>query len=226
MSNQLAILNTQIRTLDNLYSLNDLHVASGGETKHRPSLFARNEQTKELISEIEGSENERSTKTIFALKTIRGGKDISLQGIWACEELVLAYAMWISPKFHLVVLRAFLAMHKSQQPNLPAPAPEPTFNINITAFELQNLCWAAFALLRGAETFQELYPLFKKLGSNYSAEIYGQGFEYRGTIERAFATLKRLTTGIEADPQTNWRILNHIRNFNPKSYGAITRKNP
>ncbi len=125
MSN-LSILNTSIRTLDNLYSLNDLHKASGNDPKHRPSLFARNEQTRELVEQI-NIENNRSTKVIFALKSIRGGSDISKQGTWACEELVLSYAMWISPKFHLIVLRAFLAMHrgevKPQQLALPEPKP-------------------------------------------------------------------------------------------------------
>ncbi|UBU74779.1 KilA-N domain-containing protein [Pasteurella multocida] len=125
MSN-LSILNTSIRTLDNLYSLNDLHKASGNDPKHRPSLFARNEQTRELVEQI-NIENNRSTKVIFALKSIRGSSDISKQGTWACEELVLSYAMWISPKFHLIVLRAFLAMHrgevKPQQLALPEPKP-------------------------------------------------------------------------------------------------------
>lgn len=115
MSN-LTILKTSIRSYENLFSLNDLHVASGGLGKHRPSLFARNEQTKELVKEIE---NDRSTKMIFALKTIRGGSDISKQGTWACEELMLAYAMWISPKFHLIVLRAFLNLHKKSTALLP-----------------------------------------------------------------------------------------------------------
>ncbi|RZN67869.1 KilA-N domain-containing protein, partial [Avibacterium paragallinarum] len=143
MSN-LQILNNSIRTLDNLYSLNDLHLASGNDPKHRPSLFVRNEQTKELVKEIE-SENTRSTKTIFALKTIRGGKDISVQGTWACEELVLSYAMWISPKFHLVVLRAFLAMHKGEvkQQQLALPKPK-TYNRTLTALELEDLLWLWF----------------------------------------------------------------------------------
>ncbi|HHW7447150.1 TPA: KilA-N domain-containing protein [Pasteurella multocida] len=129
MSN-LSILNTSIRTLDNLYSLNDLHKASGNDPKHRPSLFARNEQTRELVEQI-NSENNRSTKVIFALKSIRGGADISKQGTWACEELVLSYAMWISPKFHLIVLRAFLAMHRNEPQQLALPEPD----LNLTAIQ-------------------------------------------------------------------------------------------
>ncbi|HDX1106415.1 TPA: KilA-N domain-containing protein [Pasteurella multocida] len=128
MSN-LSILNTSIRTLDNLYSLNDLHKASGNDPKHRPSLFARNEQTRELVEQI-NIENNRSTKVIFALKSIRGGSDISKQGTWACEELVLSYAMWISPKFHLIVLRAFLAMHRGEVKPQQLALPEPNYNMS------------------------------------------------------------------------------------------------
>lgn len=131
----LTILNSSIRTLDNLYSLNDLHRLSGAESKHQPNRFMRLETTQELISEIDSSQTpdlafgkisnkkDRSTKTIFAIKTIRGGKDISIQGTWACEELALAYATWISPKFHLVVLRAFIAMHKGEVQNTAPKLP-------------------------------------------------------------------------------------------------------
>ena len=102
MSN-LAILNTSIRSHENLFSLNDLHVASGGKDKHRPSFFIRLDTTKDLVAEIEQDNSN-------ALKIIRGTNG----GTYACEELVIAYAMWISPKFHLIVLRAFLAMHRNQ----------------------------------------------------------------------------------------------------------------
>ena len=69
----LTILNIQIRTLDELYSLNDFHKASGEENKHRPSLFIRSEQTQDLIKEINCSNSELSTKTILAHKSYKGG---------------------------------------------------------------------------------------------------------------------------------------------------------
>lgn len=117
MSN-LTILNNSIRQLDNLYSLTDLHRASGGEQKHKPVLFLSNQQSKELISEIE-IESKVGIPT-SVVKTVRGGRDLGLQGTYACEELMLAYAMWISPKFHLVVLRAFLNLHKKSTALLPS----------------------------------------------------------------------------------------------------------
>ena len=107
MSN-LAILNTSIRSYENLFSLNDLHQASGNLTKHKPAFFLRIDMTKDLITEIE-------KETPNALKVIRGAQG----GTYACEELMLAYAMWISPKFHLIVLRAFLNLHKKPTALLP-----------------------------------------------------------------------------------------------------------
>ena len=107
MSN-LAILNTSIRSYENLFSLNDLHQASGNLTKHKPAFFLRIDMTKDLIAEIEKDNSN-------ALKVIRGAQG----GTYACEELVLSYAMWISPKFHLVVLRAFLNLHKNSTALLP-----------------------------------------------------------------------------------------------------------
>lgn len=111
MSNQLTILNTPITQIDNLFSLNLVHQSEGGEAKHKPVLFLRLESTKALIAEIE---NDGQTQAVKVLRGTNGGT-------YACEELVIAYAMWISPKFHLIVLRAFLAMHRNQpqQPALP-----------------------------------------------------------------------------------------------------------
>ena len=95
---------------DGRYCINDLHKASGGAEKHKPFNFMRNQQTKDLIAEIEQenmmlkSEHHKSK----AVNTVKG-KGLS-QGTFVVKELVYYYAMWISAKFHLTVIRAYDAM--------------------------------------------------------------------------------------------------------------------
>lgn len=205
MSN-LQILSQSIRTFENLYALNDLHIASGGKSKHQPSNFVRLDTTKALITEIE-KDNQH------ALKIIRGG---NFQGTYACEELVIAYAMWISPQFHLVVLRAFLAMHRNQPQQLSLPEPE-KFTFEFTEYELQQLAWLWFAFKRGVGTFQHIEKAFNVLGSNMSGQIYGQAYEYLSVLRSTNQILNRITSDFNIDPMTNWRVLKHLRGFNPKA---------
>lgn len=218
MSN-LTILKTAIRQSDNLYSLNDLHQASGGLDKHSPFRFMRNESTQELISEMKNEMNTKSgvqkeaqgSDLIF--KTLRGR---NIQGTWVCEELVLSYAMWISPKFHLIVLRAFLAMHRNQPQQLSLPEPQ-KFTFEFTEYELQQLAWLWFAFKRGVGTFQHIERAFNVLGSNMSGQIYGQAYEYLSVLRSTNKILNRITQEFEIDPMTNWRVLKHLRGFNPKA---------
>lgn len=91
---------------DGRYCINDLHKASGGLDKHQPAFFMRNQQTKNLIEELE-SENMicKNADHKSAVNSVKGkGLD---QGTFVAKELVYAYAMWISPKFHLMVIRAY-----------------------------------------------------------------------------------------------------------------------
>lgn len=269
MSN-LAILNTSIRSYENLFSLNDLHKASGNLAKHKPAFFLRIDTTKDLIAEIE-------KETPNALKVIRGTQG----GTYACEELVIAYAMWISPKFHLVVLRAFLNLHKKSTALLPntitpeqqqaiqsavqqahhktglsyaeiyrqlkamfhiakydqlpqsqfgnamafimslqpiaLPPVEKKFTFEFTEYELQQLAWLWFAFKRGVGTFQHIERAFNVLGSNMSGQIYGQAYEYLSVLRSTNKILNRITSDFNIDPMTNWRVLKHLRGFNPKA---------
>jgi len=102
----LYVSDTPIRTdADGRYCLNDLHRAAGGENKHRPSLWAENQQAKDLIAALEAEAG------IPALVSVKGGVQ---QGTYVAKELVYAYAMWISPAFHLKVIRAYDASVSSR----------------------------------------------------------------------------------------------------------------
>lgn len=113
-SQPLVIGNFSIRQdEDGRYCLNDLHKASGGAEKHKPTRFVRNQQTQELIAEID-SENNQRPNMVFAIKTLHGGVN---SGTYVVKELVYSYAMWISAKFHLTVIRAYDAMVMQWQIN-------------------------------------------------------------------------------------------------------------
>lgn len=106
-STALTVAGTTVRQVGGLYSLNDLHKAAGGEPKHQPGKFSSLEQTKALIAELGNSPDSESLK-------ITNGRN---GGTYACKELVIAYAAWISAAFHLKVIRVFL---DAVQPAAPA----------------------------------------------------------------------------------------------------------
>lgn len=105
----LTVANTAIRQdVEGRYCLNDLHRAAGGEQKHQPRYWLANQQTKELLAELENS-----GIPLFIVQGRHGGT-------YVCRELVYAYAMWISPAFHLKVIRAYDAMATRQPAFNPA----------------------------------------------------------------------------------------------------------
>ncbi|HDL5698489.1 TPA: phage repressor protein/antirepressor Ant [Mannheimia haemolytica] len=106
------------------------------------------------------------------------------------------------------------ALQNSQQ-NLPLAPPPKKYSFDFTEDELQSLVWAWFAFVRGIHTFRYIYPMFQKLGSNMAGEIYGQGFEYSHTAQSAHKILERITKEFDCDPMTNWRVLKHVRGFDP-----------
>lgn len=98
-----------------LYSLNDLHRASGGHPNHQPSNFLKLEGTQELAREISKEINQSYDSMTGVLEVVRGGNN---PGTYVCKELVYAYAMWVSAAFNLRVIRAFDA-GVSAAPALP-----------------------------------------------------------------------------------------------------------
>lgn len=110
----MILANHIIHAVDGLYSLNDLHTVSGGEKRHQPSNWLRTNQAQEIIAELKSeafsSSNVRSLEPVRVIRGVQA--DNAPQGTYACKELVYSYAMWVSARFHLIVIRAFDAMVK------------------------------------------------------------------------------------------------------------------
>lgn len=89
------------------YCLNDLHRAAGGEKRHAPNEWIRLQQTQELIREMWSPEKPE----ISGIQSKQG------LGTFVAKQLVYAYAMWISPAFHLKVINTFDAVATNQLTN-------------------------------------------------------------------------------------------------------------
>lgn len=95
-----------------------MHKAAGGHQKDRPKYWLEATNTRNLIDELdkELKGGNPPFSTAQPIHTVRGVKG----GSYACKELVYAYAMWISPSFHLKVIRTFDAVATGQQQASPA----------------------------------------------------------------------------------------------------------
>lgn len=98
---KITILGKDVNMVDGLYSLNDMHVISGSDKKHQPHNFMRNQEVKDLIEELQCSSDMRNKQVFTKLVS---GKN---RGTYVCKELVYRYAMWVSSKFALIVIRTF-----------------------------------------------------------------------------------------------------------------------
>ena len=154
MNLPIQITGVDIRqNVSGLYCLNDLHQASGGEERHRPGNWLRNEQTVELIEEIKqrsdliiGTEksveeeeihfSDLRSESVVPVEVIKGGPS---RGTYVSELLVYNYAAWISPRFNLLVFETFKrAVHGEQVSNR-----RPTSELKQALAELEMICDSA-----------------------------------------------------------------------------------
>ena len=89
-----------------------MHKAAGNHQKDKPVYFLKLESTKSLISVL--CENLTSDK-INELEPVNTVNSFTeRQGTYVVKPLVYAYAMWISPAFHLAVINAYDALVMEQ----------------------------------------------------------------------------------------------------------------
>lgn len=218
----LTILNTSIRTLDNLYSLNDLHVASGNDPKNKPANFVRLETTQALVNELK---NETCSDLRSSVLVVKNGV-----GTYACQELVIAYAAWISAEFHLKVIRAFMALNGigTHPQQIALPEPEKTFSTELTEYELQTLVWLWIAVSEQQQLIEHLNPALQQLGSSLAPTAHSLVAEFRHIVADANQLLNKLTQDIPLEPRkdNNWtRSLPRLRQFADKQKRPQLRNN-
>lgn len=127
------------------------------------------------------------------------------------EDLTLEQLPQAVEYVHKIILEGELIT----DPELPSS--EKKFSFEFTEYELQQLAWLWFAFKRGVGTFQHIERAFNVLGSNMSGQIYGQAYEYLSVLRSTNQILNRITSDFDIDQMTNWRVLQHLRGFNPKA---------
>lgn len=120
----LIIEDTYVRQDDQgRFSLNDLHQAAGGEDRHAPNRFTRTDTFSDLV-QVLTPEMASGTPEVAARPPVTIISNGSRVGTFVARELVYAYAMWISPVFHLKVIRTFDAL-ASGRLTFPGDRPAP-----------------------------------------------------------------------------------------------------
>ena len=127
------------------------------------------------------------------------------------EDLTLEQLPQAVEYVHKIILEGELIT------DLELPSSEKKFSFEFTEYELQQLAWLWFAFKRGVGTFQHIERAFNVLGSNMSGQIYGQAYEYLSVLRSTNKILNRITQEFEIDPMTNWRALEHLRQFDQKA---------
>lgn len=104
------VINETVITTDSKgrFSLNDLHIAAGGEKKHKPALFFKLDSVAAMVDILKVD-----NPTFEPVSKVRGRYN---GGTWVCKELVYKYAMWIRPEFEIKVIRTFDELNGSIAP--------------------------------------------------------------------------------------------------------------
>lgn len=182
-----------------LYSINDLHRASGGLKKHQPALWFQLQSTTNFVRYQESKSQAQNHKNInLVIETIQGkGK---AQGTFVSRKLVVAYAMWISPAFADHVLDTFLDVVDGVYEKVTASdklIEQQTLQLDIFTGELASMRKRdprgknTLPVLTGTEAHQAK-PLFDKL----EADGYVIKREYMPTRTQYVPTDKAYDEGL------------------------------
>ena len=185
-----------------LYSINDLHKASGGLKKHQPALWFQLQSTTNFVryQDEKAKSQAQNHKNGKVIETVYGGNDKTAQGTFVSRKLVVAYAMWISPAFADHVLDTFLDVVDGVYEKVTASdklIEQQTLQLDIFTGELASMRKRdsrgknTLLVLTGTEAHQAK-PLFDKL----EADGYVIKREYMPTRTQYVPTDKAYDEGL------------------------------
>lgn len=74
---------------EEMFNLNKIHTASGEPERRKPSFWYRSAEVKRMVENLEVQ------NCTSKIKSVRGR---GITGTWGIEQVVYAYASWISPE--------------------------------------------------------------------------------------------------------------------------------
>ena len=186
-----------------LYSINDIHRASGGLKKHQPDKWFQLQSTTNFVryqEEKAKSQALNQGSKNLVVETIEGRNYGGNSGTFVSRKLVVAYAMWISPAFADHVLDTFLDVVDGVYEKVTASdklIEQQTLQLDIFTGELASMRKRdprgknTLPVLTGTEAHQAK-PLFDKL----EADGYVIRREYMPTRTQYVPTDKAYDEGI------------------------------
>ena len=153
---------------------------------------------------------------LIEMRTNGGVQKVRIFSLRGCHLIGMLSHTKVAKDFRKWVLD-ILDKETTEPKQLALPEPEKKFSFDFTEYELQNLAWALFVLMRNADIFKIIIPAMEALKSNLVPTVYSQAFDYRYTMQTMHRTVSRLTEQFDIEPDTNWSVLKHIRNFDPKA---------
>ena len=186
-----------------LYSINDLHKASGGMKKHQPDKWFQLQSTTNFVryhEEKAKSQALNQGSKNLVVETIEGRNYGGNSGTFVSRKLVVAYAMWISPAFADHVLDTFLDVVDGVYEKVTASdklIEQQTLQLDIFTGELASMRKRdprgknTLPVLTGTEAHQAK-PLFDKL----EADGYVIKREYMPTRTQYIPTDKAYDEGL------------------------------
>ena len=190
---------------DGMYCLNDLHKAAMSVGKasasHKPSEFARYDNTKAFIEAVE------SAVGLPALKTVRGGNS---PGTWAVELVAMKYAGWIDTTYEVQVYQAAQALKRG---DLAAAINLSGSKAARKSLDDMRHAKAIELNLANVEKFRKLFPnLGEKANQTFAAAllnpVLGMDAIPLPKIEEKFYTTTELAEEFESTPAMLGRLAN------------------